>query len=347
MRKMKIKNIKAKKILNSSGNWTVECRLTSQNNQTVSASVPAGISTGKDEKATSPILKALDEINNQIFPKVKNLDLNQEELDQILAANQWGSNATLAVSAAYFKLKETTVETKPQMMMLVFEGGEHGNPNIKIQEFMIVTENLVNGIDFYKKTQQYLKENNHLDTVGSEGGMSPKGLNDNDLLEILTELEAKKIALDVAANVNPFTVEEMLTIIKTYPIFSLEDPFPEDNHQQWQTFFNQTQELGTNTLIIGDDITVTDPDKIKFGADKLFNGVVIKPNQQGTITKAVEALKVSKKLGLKTIVSHRGQETNDAWIADFALRYQADFIKFGAPNRGERIAKYNRILELI
>jgi enolase len=340
---MTILDLKARKILNSSGNWTIECELTTKD-QKVSASVPTGISTGKDEKADSPIVQALNEVEKEILPKLKNQDLTQAELDQILDKNDWGSNATLAVSAAFFKLKEVKREKVPQMMMLIFEGEKHGNPDLTIQEFMIVTDKIEKGVNFYKQAQNYLKKRDYLDTVGSEGGMSPKELTDKEILKILTNLGADKIALDVAGNENPPSVKEMFSLIKNYPLFSLEDPFPETKPDQWQKLFEKNNE---EVLIVGDDLTVTDPEKISRGANKLFNAVIIKPNQQGTITKAVQALKTAKQAGLKTIVSHRGQETNDTWIADFALTYQSDFVKFGAPTRGERIAKYNRLLESI
>ncbi len=347
---MKIQNIKARKILNSAGNWTIECQLTTENKQ-VAASVPTGISTGKEEEKESSVSQAIKEIEKQISPRVRNKQLSQEELDEILRNNNWGSNASLAVSAAFFKLQFELSKCQggkiPQMMMLIFEGEEHGNPDLTIQEFMIVVNEIETGVKFYNQAQQYLKENNYLDTVGSEGGMSPKGLTDKDILKILTQLNAKKIALDVAGNVNPPTTEEMLDIIKDYPIFSLEDPFPENKIDQWKTFYNQVKKIDPGILIIGDDLTVTNPVKIKKGANRLFNAVIIKPNQQGTITKAAKALKTAERLGIKTVVSHRGQETNDTWIADFALFYQADFVKFGAPVRGERIAKYNRLLESI
>lgn len=347
---MKIQNIKARKILNSSGNWTIECELTTKN-QKITASVPTGISTGEDEKKDSSVSQALKEIKDEILPEVKDKDLNQKELDKRLEQGKWGSNATLAVSAAFFKLnfklKKFSSKTPPQMMMLIFEGEKHGNPDLTIQEFMIITNKIEKGIQFYKKTQSFLKENNYLDTVGSEGGMSPKELSDSDILQILSDLGAEQIALDVAGNENPPSVKGTLELIKNYPIYSLEDPLPEDKPNQWQELFTKVKKLGKEILIIGDDITVTDPQKIKKGANKLFNGVIIKPNQQGTISKAVKALNTAKKEGLKTIVSHRGQETNDTWIADFALKYKSDFVKFGAPTRGERIAKYNRLLESI
>ncbi len=347
---MIITDLKAKKILNSSGNWTIECTLKTTDGEKATASVPTGISTGEGEKETSPILKALKEISDQILPKVKSKDLNQKELDNILDSGGWGSNATLAVSAAFFELsvkqKNHHGLTLPKLMMLIFEGEKHGNPELTIQEFMIVTESIEQGVNFYQKTQKYLKEHDFLDTVGSEGGMSPKEVTDADILQILTDLGAEQIALDVAGNENPPSVKETLELIKKYPISSLEDPLPENKPDQWQELFTEVKKLKKDVLIVADDLTVTDPRKIKEWGNKLFNGVIIKPNQQGTISKAVQALKTAKNLGLKTIVSHRGQETNDTWIADFALTYQSDYVKFGASTRGERIAKYNRLLEL-
>ncbi len=344
---MKINNLNARKILNSAGNWTIECALGAEGNKTSTASVPQGISTGKDEKEIVSSDQGINQIKNEILPKVKNQDLSQEELDKILETGSWGSNATLAVSAAFFKLNIPRVKDReiPQLMMLIFEGEKHGNPNLTIQEFMLITNKLEEGISFYQKASSYLKKQGLLDTIGSEGGFSPAEFNDEDVLNVMKSLGVKRIALDVAGNINPPSVNSLLDIVRRYPIMSLEDPFPENKPDQWKEFHIKAEKLNPEILIIADDLTVTDVEKIKSGAkENLFNAVVIKPNQQGTITAAAKALQTAKNLGIKTVVSHRGEETNDTWLADFALAFNADYAKFGAPARGERVAKYNKLL---
>jgi len=348
---MIVKNLKARKILNSAGNWTIECNLIAETGRQTKASAPAGISTGKFEKKLSPINQALHQIHKEILPKIQNINLTQEGLDKILQSNNWGSNATLVTSAAFFKLGlfESTLDKAemPQLMMIIFEGEKHGNPNLTIQEFMVVVNKIENGVSFYQKVEQHLRREKIITTVGSEGGFSPANFTDQKILDLLKKLGAKRIALDIAGNVNPPSVNSLLDITQRYPIVSVEDPFPEGKLKQWQEFFKGAVKINPDILIVADDLTVTDAQKIEEGAKrKLFNAVIIKPNQQGTISAAVKAMKTAQKLAIKTIVSHRGEETNDNWIVDLALKYKADFVKFGAPCRGERVAKYNRLLQL-
>jgi enolase len=349
---MKIKDITSRPIINSEGNWSVETKINLKNGQTGIASVPQGISTGEKEKLDKDGKESVAVIDEQIRHKILNLaDLNQEKLDQVLLSNpMWPSSATLSISVAFAKASGFfQVENKkmPQMMVLIFEGEKHGNPNLTIQEFMIVVNDIEEGIGFYKKTKEHLEKNNVLTTVGSEGGFSPQEYKDQEILSLLKDLGASNIALDVAGNVNPPSVERMLEILKLYPIISLEDPFAENKIEDWQEFYPKALALKPQLLIVADDLTVTEASKIKSGAEKkLFNAVIIKANQRGTITQAVKAANLAKELNLKTIISHRGAETNDHWAADLALVLEADYVKFGAPARGERVAKYNRLLAL-
>jgi len=346
---MIINQLKAKKILNSAGRETVECWLETDQGGS-RASVPQGISRGRGEKETVSPDKGIEEIEKEILPRIKKKDLTQESLDRILEAGGWGSNATLAVSAAFFKLNNPRIRIKkrPKVMMLIFEGEKHGSKELTIQEFMVIVNQVEEGIDFYQRMEKHLEERGIITTVGKEGGFSPEGLKDEDILNLLINLGAEDIALDVAGNINPPTVSTLLDIVRRFPVSSLEDPFPENKPVEWKDFFIKAKEVNPDIQIVADDLTVTDADKIRSGAEeKLFDGVIIKPNQQGTITAAKKAMATARELGLKTIVSHRGEETNDTWIVDFALRYQADFVKFGAPSRGERVAKYNRLTELV
>ncbi len=345
---MKIKNLKARKILNSNGNWTVECLLETSHHQ-ITASVPAGISLGEKEAEPVKVKKAIGQIENEIFNKLKNKEINQEGLDEILDDGEWGSNATLAVSAAFFKLKNTFSNYsdsafRPKLMMLIFEGKEHGNKNLKIQEFMVIVDQVSQGVKAYHQIKNQLESKGIITTVGVEGGFSPSTLSDNQILGLISSLELP-IALDVAANTNPLEVSELVDLVQRFQIISLEDPISEINIKGWKKIFQQAKKVNPDILIIGDDLTVTDPKKIERAVkEKLINGVIIKPNQQGTITAGVKAVEKAKELGLKTITSHRGQSTNDTWIVDFGLKYQTDFVKFGAPCRGERVAKYNRLI---
>lgn len=342
---MKIKDLKVRKILNSNGNWTIECKLFTDNDK-VAASVPAGISLGEEEREPVGVDQAIKEIENEILPQVKNKNFDQQGLDDFLSNHNWGSNSTLAVSASFFKLdnQEAIFDHQPKLMMLIFEGKEHGNRNLRIQEYMIIVNNLNQGVSAYHQVRKLLKSKDIITTVGVEGGFSPPNFTDNQILEIISDLKFP-IALDVAANTNPLEITELIDFVQRFPIISLEDPISENNRNDWKILFDQTREVRPEILIIGDDLTVTDYQKIQTATEEgLINGVIIKPNQQGTISAAAQAVKIANELGLKTVTSHRGETTNDNWIVDFALKYKTDFVKFGAPCRGERVAKYNRLI---
>ena len=133
-------------------------------------------------------------------------------------------------------------------------------------------------------------------------------------------------------------------LVKKYPIIGMEDPFAEND---WQNFQKITEKLGDRIIIIGDDLLVTNPERIKEAREKkACNGLILKVNQIGTVSEAFEAAKLAKSFGWKVMVSHRSGETNDDFIADLAVGIGADYIKSGAPARGERMAKYNRLLKI-
>ncbi len=349
---MRIVDIKPRVILNSAGNFTVECKVTLSNGKSSSASVPQGISYGDEEKAPVTAKIAVSQINKEIFPTLKReIGLDQKKLDNILEKGPWGSNTTLSVSVAFAKCSGLFQIPKnprlPKLMVLIFEGKKHGNEKLKIQEFMVIVDSIEEGVAFYKKNKNYLKENNISTLVGSEGGFSPENFNDLKILKVMRKLGAKSIALDVAANTQPPSSFFLNRIVRQFPIASLEDPFSEKKADKWAKFLARSQRKKPDILVVGDDLTVTDSAKIKKGArKKSFNAVIIKPNQQGTITKAIEAIQMAKKCDLKTIVSHRGEETNDSWTVDLAVFSEADYVKYGGFCRGERISKYNRLLEI-
>ena len=159
----------------------------------------------------------------------------------------------------------------------------------------------------------------------------------------LSSLSKFPLALDVAAS-SVFNQLDFGRMLEKYNILSIEDPFGEEEWNKWADF---TRSYGGEILIVGDDLVVTNARRIdkavKMGA---CNAVIIKPNQIGTLTETLQAVKLAKENGFKTVVSHRSGETNDSFIADLAVGIGADFVKFGSPSRGERVAKYNRLLEI-
>lgn len=263
----------------------------------------------------------------------------------------------------------------------VINGGAHAGNDLDVQEFMIVphthprggypsfSENLQVASEIYHQLKEILeKKFGKLATnLGDEGGFAPPIRFPQEAIELILEAAKKlnyevKIILDVAASqffkngkyrmkIGVFSREGLLNyysdLIQKYPIMGLEDPFSEDDFAGWKMLNSKFLIPNSKFLIIGDDLTVTNPRRIKMAKEKEdCNAMILKINQIGTITEALEAAKLAKEFGWKIIVSHRSGETNDDFISDFAVGIGADFIKAGAPARGERVAKYNRLLKI-
>lgn len=265
----------------------------------------------------------------------------------------------------------------PTPMFNLINGGLHGTGNLDIQEFMVVparrlpySKALQQGDEIYLNLKELLIKKSLFTSVGDEGGFTPTLFTNASALDLL--LEAIRVAgytvgqdvfisLDVAANQlkhgdkyyvkdssEPFSVEGLLTfyqnIVSRYSILSLEDPFSEDDWRSWRRL---RELVGQSTVVVGDDLTVTDPVRLKQAiAEQAISGIIIKPNQIGTVTEALEVVEIAKENNITTIVSHRSGDTGDTFIADFAAGVGADYFKGGAPARGERVAKYNRFLEI-
>ena len=259
----------------------------------------------------------------------------------------------------------------------VINGGVHAGNDLDFQEFMIVpqmesfSENLRIGAEIYQTLKKILskKFGSFTTNLGDEGGFTPPVRSPEQTIGLILEAAKKlnyekkvKIILDVASSqffidgkyktkIGVFTSEGLtryyLDLIKKYPIVGLEDPFSEDDWQGWQMLMSNIKGQKSKVLIIGDDLTVTNPERIKMAKEKsLCNGMIVKINQIGTVSETIEAVKLAKSYNWKIMVSHRSGETNDDFIADFAVGLGADFIKSGAPARGERVAKYNRLLKI-
>lgn len=343
---MTIKGIKPRKILSSMGSDTVSVTLSFDNAPDVSVGVPAGLSAGKYEAVKVEVDEAINQINS-VSGEIIGHDWDQKKLDELLVDKKLASNASLPISAAFFKStleKEASYENFPKLLTLLFEGGKHGNPNLSIQEFLLIEDSLEQAIGDFKKMRSYLWEQKMETTVGAEGGFSPAGVNDSQVLDIIKKVfPENRIALDVAGSFNEDS-QELENILPGYNIFSIEDPYSDEEWEKWESFY---EKYGMKKMVVGDDLTVTNPERIeKAASQKAINAVIIKPNQNGTITGTLKAAFVARMHNLKVIVSHRGEETNDDWIVDLALILKADYVKFGGINRGERIAKYNRLLKL-
>jgi enolase len=262
-------------------------------------------------------------------------------------------------------------------MFNVLNGGAHSSNNVEIQEFMIVpvgaksfSEALQMGSEIYHNLGNILKERGLSANVGDEGGYAPDLHDDMEALDLIVEAierstyskDEVKIALDVASSEwyegngiykalkrkVEYTSEELISylesIVERYPIVSIEDGLSEDDYEGWQKL---TERLGKKIMLVGDDLFVTNPTRFSDGIEMgLGNSILIKPNQIGTLTETLQTIKIAKDNGYRFILSHRSGETEDTTLCDIAVATNSPFIKAGAPCRGERIAKYNRLLRI-
>ena len=264
----------------------------------------------------------------------------------------------------------------PRPMMNILNGGAHAGNNIDIQEFMIVptgAPNFREGLRWCAEIThtlgQQLKARGLSTGVGDEGGFAPDLESDEAAIEAVLEAVEKagyggkvQLALDAAgsewAQENgryrlPKRGKELDTadmieygenLVPTYPILSIEDPLGEED---WQGWAEMTRRLGDKVQLVGDDLFVTNSERLRQGMDEgAGNAILIKPNQIGTLTETLDCIELAKRGGYKTIISHRSGETEDTFIADLAVAVNAGQIKTGAPCRTERVAKYNRLLRI-
>lgn len=285
--------------------------------------------------------------------------------------------AQLAVSFG-IRLKEEEKNMRiPTSTFNLINGGKHGAGNLEFQEFHIIpspegsfSSNLEMAEEIYQAVKKILIRHGAVHSVGDEGGFAPNLFTNMDALEVVVQAmnesghEFKRdvfLGLDVAAShfyrngkysirdrTQPMDTGEFVAyyrdLCSQYPLYLLEDPLFEEDWNGWASL---TKELSNQTIIVGDDLLCTNPERVKKSiGQKACTAVLIKPNQIGTISETLEVFKLAKEAGLKTIVSHRSGETNDTFIADFAVGVQSDFTKFGAPARGERVEKYNRLLQI-
>ena len=262
----------------------------------------------------------------------------------------------------------------PTPMMNILNGGAHASNNVDIQEFMIVPINIDSFkeklrccSEIYHSLEKILKKGGYETSVGDEGGFAPNLSSDEEAIEVIIEAIVKagyttndvKLALDVASSQwnkddtyiltkrnKSFKREDLVNywikICKDYPIFSIEDGMGETDFEGWKLL---TKELGGKVQLVGDDLFVTNQKRLINGVnEKMANAILIKPNQAGTLIETLDTINEAKSNGYNTIISHRSGETEDSFIADLAVAVNSHFIKAGAPCRGERLAKYNRLL---
>ncbi len=313
------------------------------------------------------------------------IDNTMLELDGTEDKSVLGANAILGVSlanlkaAALYSNKELyeyigNGNTMPRCMMNILNGGAHAENGLDIQEFMIVpskekySDNLRMGAEVFHSLKKILKDKGLSCGVGDEGGFAPNISSTSEALDLIKDAISNAnytlgkdiyIALDVAASEfyedgyyefegKKLTKEEMVTfyekLIKEYPIISIEDGMAEEDYDGWKLLTNS---LGDKIQLVGDDLFVTNKKLLQKGIDLgIANAILLKLNQIGTVTETLDTIKLAKEHNYKTIISHRSGETEDNYIADFAVALDLGQIKTGSLSRSERISKYNRLTRI-
>ncbi|MGB9893809.1 MAG: phosphopyruvate hydratase [Candidatus Saccharicenans sp.] len=405
-----IREIKAREILDSRGNPTVEVEIRLEDGTMARAGVPSGASTGvhealelrdgdKKRYGGKGVLQAVENVNKLIAPEICGLDAcDQTALDNRLIAldgtpnkSRLGANAILGVSLAaaraaafslglplYRYLGGLQARLLPVPFFNILNGGVHANwQGPDLQEFMIAPVGAPNfrqalrwGSEVYQALKGVIKQRGYATGVGDEGGFAPALKKNSEALDLIVEAITKAgykpyeeiaIALDSAASGffedgiynlrtegRKVKAEEMVEIyvrwVEQYPIISIEDGLAEDDWSGWKIL---NQRLGEKIQLIGDDIFVTNVDRIRRGiAENIANSVLIKLNQIGTMTETIQAIEVARRAGWEAMVSHRSGETVDSFIADFTVAMGLGQLKTGAPCRGERVEKYNQLMRI-
>jgi enolase len=405
----RIRSVKAREILDSRGNPTVEVDVILDTGTLGRASVPSGASTGSREAVElrdgdkarlrgRGVRKAVENVNKAIGPVVVGMDPSDQnavdrlmiEIDGTENKSRLGANAILGVSLAvahaaandsgrpmYRYLGGSRAKVLPVPMMNILNGGAHADNNLDFQEFMVVPvgrsfrESLDLGAEVFHSLKSLLRKNGLSTAVGDEGGFAPKlGSHEQALDLILSSAEEAGLrpgknvflAMDCAASeffddgkyvfrkstmesLSPDSlVDRYADICKRYPVISIEDPMSE---RDWVGWRGVTSRLGKKVQIVGDDIFVTNKRILAEGVKQsIANAILVKVNQIGTLTETMETMSYASRSGYQCVVSHRSGETEDTSISDISVATNAGQIKTGAPSRGERTAKYNRLLRI-
>lgn len=404
--------IKARQILDSRGNPTVEVDVYTANGSLGRAAVPSGASTGKHEAVElrdgdkkkymgKGVLKAVKNINETIAKEITGLSVfEQNAIDRIMLLldgtnnkGKLGANAILAVSMAvaraaadelgmplYRYIGGVNANTLPIPLMNILNGGAHADNKIDFQEFMIMpvkadtfSDALRMGVEVFHNLKSVLKKKGYSTNVGDEGGFAPEiGSNEEAIETVLSAIEAAGykpgsdiyIAMDAASTEfynektkmyefhkssgKKLSSDEMVEYwakwCKKYPIASIEDGMAEDDWKGWN---NLTKAVGSKVQLVGDDLFVTNVDRLQKGIDSnTANSILVKVNQIGSLTETIDAVNLAHRNSYSSVMSHRSGETEDNTIADLAVALNTGQIKTGSASRSDRMAKYNQLLRI-
>jgi enolase len=399
-----IASVRARQILDSRGNPTVEVDVDLESGARGRAAVPSGASTGAHEAVElrdggeayggKAVTRAVANVGGEIAAAVRGLDPGDQraldgrlvELDGTPNKGRLGANAILGVSLAAAKAAAAEAgqplwrfvggegaSTLPVPMLNVINGGAHAANSIDLQEFMLVpvgadsfAEALELGARVYHALKAVLHERGLATAVGDEGGFAPDLAGSEQAIEAILEAaeragcrERIAIALDPAMSevyrdgvyrfegrdaTSAETIEYFAGLLERYPIVSIEDGLAEDD---WDAWVDLTARLGDRVQLVGDDLFVTSPERLRQGIDaRAANSILVKVNQIGTLTETLDAIELARQHGYTAVISHRSGETEDTTIADLAVATGAGQIKAGAPARSDRVAKYNQLLRI-
>jgi enolase len=400
----RIADVRARQILDSRGNPTVEVDVRLGSGAFGRAAVPSGASTGVHEAVElrdgegaysgKAVTKAVAYVAGEIADAVRGRDAaDQAGLDRLLIEldgtpnkGRLGANAILGVSLATAKaaaadagvslfryLGGDEARVLPVPMLNVINGGAHAQNSLDLQEFMLVPAGAASfsaaleiGATVFHALKALLHERGHATAVGDEGGFAPDLDSSEQAIEVVLEAakragqrENVAVALDPAATeiwldgayrfegreLAPDAMNEFwAALVERHPIVSIEDPLAED---EWDSWAALTSRLGERVQLVGDDLFVTNPERLQRGIDEgVANAILIKVNQIGTLTETLEAIRLAQANGYRAVISHRSGETEDTTIADLAVATRAGQIKTGAPSRTDRVAKYNQLLRI-
>ena len=404
-----IKDIKAREIIDSRGNPTVECDIIFSDNSFGRAAVPSGASTGKHEAIELRdndlkrhrglgVKRALENILYIVKPKVlskefyyfEDFDNEIIKIDGTNNKSKLGANSTLSLSLAFIRALSAQSEKNlyeflsydknfilPVPMMNIINGGSHADNNVDIQEFMIApvgapsfVEAIRYGCEVFHSLKSKLKSKGLNTNVGDEGGFAPDINSSKEVIELILEsivATGLKIDSDIVLSLDVastelyenhkynlkgekklYTSDQMINYLKnltlSYPIYSIEDGMSEDDWDGWK---NLTQELGNKIQLVGDDLFVTNINRLQRGIENnIANSILVKVNQIGTLTETLLTINLAKKNNYSCVISHRSGETEDTTIADLAVATASGQIKTGSLSRTDRTAKYNQLLRI-
>jgi enolase 1/2/3 len=404
---VKVTAVRARQILDSRGNPTVEVDVTLESGATGRAAVPSGASTGKFEAVElrdgepdaylgKGVLTAVANVEREIGPALVGVDGRDQagvdrlllELDGTPNKSRLGANAVLGVSLAvakagaaaegvplYRRLGGDEARVLPVPLMNVVNGGAHAQNSLDLQEFMVVpagaasfSEALRIGAETFHHLKALLHERGLATAVGDEGGFAPDLPSSEDAIAaVLEAAERAGHSEKVAIALDPATTELFQAgryrlpgegldldtggmiafweeLCGRHPIVSIEDGLAEEDWAGWKTL---TERLGDRVQLVGDDLFVTNVERLRRGIEeRAANAVLVKVNQIGTLTETLEAIELARENGYAAVMSHRSGETEDTTIADLAVATGVGQIKTGAPSRTDRVAKYNQLLRI-